>query len=262
MLPSSISISQTTLSLLLSVTFANEQCRCTKYFMGCHCGWDHVNCCLYHARNWNCAQNHVLRALESMCNNAGFSTKHKMVLTSEGNRRADLEVLNIRVAQQTDLLVEVSLHHDLVGAGLDGGRTHGKHRNPDNPEKILESAAAQKIRDCRKTYRRNRQVAFLLACMSTSCRIYGDFLRLLFFLAFFKAFGYQPHKQEFCHRRSASSSSKPGAPLGWHVLRLWRYVALPPPRVAASRHFATCRPSKWPTRSMTAMSATSTASPR
>jgi hypothetical protein len=45
-----------------------------------------------------------LRALESICNDAGFVTNHKRVLTSEGNRRADVEIRNIRVAQQTDFL--------------------------------------------------------------------------------------------------------------------------------------------------------------
>jgi hypothetical protein len=84
------------------------------------------------------------------------------------NRRADLEVFNIRVAQMTCLLVDVSLCHDFTGAGRDGLRTHGKLRNRDNPAQILESAAAQKIRDYRTTYRRNRQVAFLPACMSAS----------------------------------------------------------------------------------------------
>jgi hypothetical protein len=49
-----------------------------------------------------------LRALESICNAAGFATNHKRVLTSAGNRRADLEIRNIRVAQQTDLLVDVT----------------------------------------------------------------------------------------------------------------------------------------------------------
>jgi hypothetical protein len=34
-----------------------------------------------------------------ICNDAGFATTHKWVLTSEGNRRADLEIRNIRVAQ-------------------------------------------------------------------------------------------------------------------------------------------------------------------
>jgi hypothetical protein len=36
---------------------------------------------------------------------------------------------------------------------------------------------------------------------------------------YFAALGYQPHRQ---------------APSGWHVLRLWRCVAPPPPRVATS----------------------------
>jgi hypothetical protein len=40
----------------------------------------------------------VLRALESICKDAGYSTNIKMVLTSAGSRRADFEVLNIRVA--------------------------------------------------------------------------------------------------------------------------------------------------------------------
>ena len=59
----------------------------------------------------------VLRALESICTAAGFATNHKRVLTSAGNRHADLEIRNIRVAQQTDLLVDVTLRHDFIGAG-------------------------------------------------------------------------------------------------------------------------------------------------
>ena len=43
--------------------------------------------------------------------------------------------------------------------------------------------------------------------MSTSGRIHGEFLRLLFFLSnkqaddYFAALGYEAHKEEFCHRR-------------------------------------------------------------
>ena len=42
--------------------FAQERCRCQGY-LGGEGGWDHVNCCLYHARNWYCAHDHVLSAL-------------------------------------------------------------------------------------------------------------------------------------------------------------------------------------------------------
>jgi hypothetical protein len=56
-------------------------------------------------------ERHVLRALERICNDAGFATNHKRVLTSEGHRRADLKIRNIRVAQQIDLLVDVTLRN-------------------------------------------------------------------------------------------------------------------------------------------------------
>ena len=67
--------------------------------------------------------------------------------------------------------------------------------------------AADKIRNYRDTHRRNRHVAFLPACMSTSGRIHGELLHLIFFISnkqaedYFEALGYQPHSQEFCHRR-------------------------------------------------------------
>jgi hypothetical protein len=66
--------------------------------------------------------------LERICNDAGFATTHKRVLTSEGNRRADLEIRNIRVAGQTDLLVDVTVRHNFQGTGHNG-QTQGQLRN-------------------------------------------------------------------------------------------------------------------------------------
>ena len=78
-------------------------------------------------------------------------------------------------------------------------------QHPDNPDHILENAA-DKIRNYRETYHRNWHVAFLPACMSTMGRIHGELLSLIFFLSnkqdYFVALGYQPHRQEFCQRRS------------------------------------------------------------
>ncbi len=186
--------------------FANVPCPCQRYFMGGEGAWDHINSCIHHAANWTCAHDHVLRVLERICNDAGFATTHKRVLTSEGNRHADLEIRNIRVAGQTDLLVDVTVRHNFKGTGHNG-QTQGQLRNPDNPDHILASDAAEKIRNYRDTYRRNQHVAFLPACMSTSGRIHGEFLRLIFFISnkqaedFFEALGYQPHSKEFCQRR-------------------------------------------------------------
>jgi hypothetical protein len=98
-------------------------------------------------------------SVERICNDAGFATRRKHVLTSEGSRRADLEIRNIRLADKVNLLVDVTIRHDFIGAGR-SGLTQGKLRNPDNPDHILESAAADKIRNYRDAYAVNRQVAF------------------------------------------------------------------------------------------------------
>ena len=59
---------------------------------------------------------------------------------------------------------------------------------------------------------------------------------------YFEALGYQPHSQEFCHRRGVFFQQN-RAPSGWHLFRLWHYAALPPPRVATSLPLAARRPS-------------------
>ena len=104
-------------------------------------------------------------------------------------------------------------------------KSQGQLRNPDNPDHILERAAADKIRNYRDAYAVNRQVAFLPACMTTSGRIHGEFLRLLFFLSnkqaddYFAALGYEAHKEEFCHRSSVFFYRN-RCTIGWRVLRL------------------------------------------
>ena len=116
--------------------------------MGGDGAWDHINSCIYHSANWTTAHEHVLQGVERICNDAGFATRRKQVLTSEGSRRADLEIRNIRLADTVDLLVDISIRHDFIGAGR-SGLTQGQLRNPYNPDHILESAAADKIRNYR-----------------------------------------------------------------------------------------------------------------
>ena len=79
--------------------------------------------------------------------------------------------------------------------------------------------------------------------MSTSGRIHGEFLRLLFFLSnkqaddYFEVLGYHAHKESFV-TAAVSFFTETGAPLGWHVLTLWRSVAPPPSRVAMFLYLA------------------------
>jgi len=87
--------------------------------MGGDGAWDHINSCIYHSANWTTAHEHVLQAFERICNDEGFATRRKQVLTSEGSRRADLEIRNIRLADKVDLLVDitVTIVAYLVGSG-------------------------------------------------------------------------------------------------------------------------------------------------
>jgi hypothetical protein len=49
--------------------------------MGGEGAWDHVNICLAHSPNWTRANNQVMLALENICEDAGYATKHKRVIT-------------------------------------------------------------------------------------------------------------------------------------------------------------------------------------
>ncbi len=91
--------------------------------------WDHISSYLHHVSNLTAAHEHVQRDLERICNHAGFATNHKLVFTSQGNLGA--EIRNSCVVEQIDLLVDVTLRHDFIGAGR-SGLTQGQLRNPDN----------------------------------------------------------------------------------------------------------------------------------
>ena len=102
-----------------------------------------------------------------------------------------------------DLVVDVTVRHDFIGDARYVLR-HGTLRNPDRPDQLLDQAAADKIRNYREPYAPIGRWRF---CLSTSGRIHSEFLRLLYFLAdrqasdYFTALGYEPHKEEYCHRR-------------------------------------------------------------
>jgi hypothetical protein len=132
------------------------------------------------------------------------ATNHKRVLTSAGNRRADLEIRNIRVAQQTDLPVDVTLAV-ISSAPFTLGRIKASSATPTT--RITSSRAPLPTRSATIVTHIAATCMWLLrACMSTSGRFHGELLRLIFFLSnkqaddYFAALGYQPHKQEVCHR--------------------------------------------------------------
>ena len=59
-------------------------------------------------------------------------------------------------------MVDVTVRHNFIGDAHDVLR-HGTLRNPDRPDLLLDQAAADKIRNYREPYARNRSLAFLPA---------------------------------------------------------------------------------------------------
>ena len=61
-------------SISFSVSHTTVHCPCQWYFMGGDSAWDHINCCPRHSANWFTAHEHVLQALERICQAAGYAT--------------------------------------------------------------------------------------------------------------------------------------------------------------------------------------------
>jgi hypothetical protein len=87
--------------------------------------------------------------------------------------------------------------------------------------------------------------------MSTSGRIHGEFLRLLFFLSkkqaddYFAALGYEAHKEEFCHRRGVFFHRN-RCTIGMACAQAVALRGAPPQLVATSLPLASCRPHTLP----------------
>jgi hypothetical protein len=97
--------------------------------------------------------------------------------------------------------------------------------------------------------------------MTTSGRIHGEFLRLLYFISnkqavdYFEALGYDAHTEEFVIV-VASSSTTAAAPLEWYVPRPLRCAAPPLQRVASLPHLKINSPPALIPTSLTGTSAT------
>jgi len=216
--------------------------------MGGDGAWDHINSCIYHSANWTTAHEHVLQVLERICNDGGFATRCKQVLTSEGSRSSDLEIRNIRLAYKVDLLVDVTIRHDFIGAGR-SGLTQGQLRNPDNPDRILEIASEDTqlsrricgqssggLFTCVHVYIGPDRAAYMVnSCVCFSSSPTSKPMTILQLLAT------RLIRRNFAIA-AVSSSTATGAPSAWRVPRLCRCVSPPLRLVATSPPLAAGRP--------------------
>ena len=117
-----------------------------------------------------------------------------------GQRRGDVEVRNYLrdAAGSRSLVFDLSITHDRIGSSCHvqqkGSLSHT--RDLDAP---LCIAAHRKLTRYRQQYADNQNISFLPAIMTTSSRIHGEFLRLLFLHA---------HRETTAHFHATGLSSQ------------------------------------------------------
>jgi hypothetical protein len=162
---------------------------------------------LQHAGATTGAHEHILTALQKILTKAGFKTDRKQVPHSRGLKKADLWIKDFTLEGIRDVITDVTLRHEFHGssAHLDrnGELTH------DDVNGALEAAIKEKLNHYHHDYN-ERNFLFLPAVMTTSGRISGDLLRLIYILSHRQADKYftrigmiDPSPQAFKQRRGA-----------------------------------------------------------
>ena len=100
-----------------------------------------------------------------------------------GQRRGDVEVRSYLRSQagSRSLVFDLSIAHDRFGSSSHV-QQNGLLTHPQDLDGPLCVAAQRKINAYRQQYADNQNISFLPAIVSTSCRMHGEFLRLLFLL--------------------------------------------------------------------------------
>jgi hypothetical protein len=118
---------------------------------------------------------------------AGHKTDRKHVPHSRGLKKADLVVKDFRLAGIRDLIIHVSLRQEFHGSCVDPMR-NGEASHAD-AKGALDAAVKAKLDNYQHDYD-ERNFFFLPTVMTTSGRISGDFLRLLYILSHRQAGNY------------------------------------------------------------------------
>jgi hypothetical protein len=127
-------------------------------------------------------------------------TQH-CVTASAGQRRGDVEIRNYLRDQAGSrrLVFDLSITHNRYESSshpLHNGRlTH-----PQDIDAPLHIAAQRKINSYRQQYADNQNISFLPTILSTSTRMHGEFLRLLFLQAHRETEAHEAH----CHRNTTN----------------------------------------------------------
>jgi hypothetical protein len=125
---------------------------------------------------------------------------HHGVTASAGQRRGDVEVRSYLRDQagSRSLVFDLSITHDRFGSSSHV-QQNGSLLHPQDLDGPMRVAAQRKTNAYKQTYADNQNISFLPAIMSTSNRMHGEFLRLLFL---------QAHRETKAHFTAAGMPSQ------------------------------------------------------
>ena len=157
-------------------------CGCKKFQL--HALGDHLCTCTAHsgakkAHDW------VVDQLADL-----FRTTHKVktqqVARSRGQQCGDIELAGYlaNAVGPVPLVLDLRFAHDRFGSSSDQN-LNGHLHDPNDIDRSLNEAAADKIRKYRADYNNNppTTISFMPAIASTSARLHSEFVRLLFLQA-------------------------------------------------------------------------------
>ena len=145
---------------------------------------DHTSTCTAHpgatkTHDW------MVSALGPLFRTAGHTVRTQCGVTaSAGQRRGDGEIRNYLRDQagSRSLVFDLSITHDRYGSSSHPLQ-NGRLTYPQDIDAPLHIAAQRKTNTYRQEYAQNQNISFLPAITSTSTRMHGEFLRLLFLQA-------------------------------------------------------------------------------
>jgi hypothetical protein len=122
------------------------------------------------------------------------------VTASAGQRRGDVEIRSFLqdAAGRRSLVFDLSMTHDRFGSSSHV-QQNGLLSHPQDLDVPLRLAAQRKFNSYRQQHPDNQNISFLPAIVSTSTRMHGEFLRLLFL---------QAHRETEAHFIAAGMSSQ------------------------------------------------------
>ena len=177
---------------------------------------DHVHCCQSVAASTQ-AHDWAVTQLKPLFGSLGHEVRVQTAVTaSRGKQRGDVQIREFlhHNAAPRDLVFDLTLTHERFGDTDDPHKMH-RLKHPANINKPIQEAAKEKVAKYQSDYANDHRISFMPAAFSTSGRIEGEFLRLLFYHAhreseeFFRLTGQlaQPNQDYVFSKRAAFFNS-------------------------------------------------------